>query len=252
MLLYIIFLAIIQGITEFLPISSSGHLVLFNKIFAIKGDFLLLSIVLHVATLFSVLIVLRKEITYIVKNPFGDTGKKLIFATIPTVIFVLLFKGIIDDSFNGNYLPICFLITAFLIVVAELVKNKKVKNKELNKKTALIMGIFQGMAVFPGISRSGSTICAGLLCGANRTETTRFSFLMSIPIIVASLLLGVFEYAISGQALVLIWYELLVGFVVAFLTGIVSVKFMLRLVEKHSLIWFSIYLIIISVVSFFV
>lgn len=248
----IIVLAIVQGLTEFLPVSSSGHLVLIGKILGIKNDFLLLSVILHVATLFSVIFVLKKEVLGILKNPFGKTGKKLILATVPTVVLVLLFKGAIDKSFGGAFLPFCFMLTAVLIVVSEILnKNQKVKNKNINKQTAIIMGIAQGVAVMPGISRSGATICAGLCLGRDRKEVAHFSFLMSVPIIVASLIFEVYEYAISGQAPILVWYELLIGFVVALITGIFAVKFMLRLIEKHSMIWFSVYLAIISVVSFF-
>lgn len=249
----IIILAIVQGLTEFLPVSSSGHLVLLNKFFRIQNDFLLLSVILHVATLFSVVWVLRDEVIQILKKPFGPTGKKLIFATIPTIIIVLVFKGIVDKSFDGAFLPFCFMLTAVLIVVSEILNKKNSsKDKQITKKTAIIMGIAQGIAVLPGISRSGATICSGLMLGKDRKEVAHFSFLMSIPIICASLIFEVYEYIVAGQALTLLWYEILIGFVVALITGVIAVKFMLKLIEKHSLIWFSVYLAIISVVSFFV
>ena len=117
MIFFVIILAIVQGLTEFLPVSSSGHLVLLNKFFGIQNDFLLLSVILHVATLFSVLVVLRKEVLHIFKNPFGDLSKKIICATIPTVLLVVLFKGFVDSSFDGAFLPFCFMLTAVLLVV---------------------------------------------------------------------------------------------------------------------------------------
>ena len=253
MLFYIIVLALVQGITEFLPVSSSGHLVLLNSFFGIENDFLLLSIILHVATLFSVIFVLRKQVIEIIKNPFGKMGRKIILATIPTVVFVLLFKSVIEESFNGAYLPICFMMTAVFIVISELINSKsKEKDKEINKKTALIMGIAQGIAVFPGISRSGSTICAGLSCGKNRKEVAHFSFLMSIPIIVASLMLEIYEYILVGQTLTIGMLELIVGFLVAFISGILAVKFMIKLIEKSNLIYFAVYLALVSLISFFV
>lgn len=253
MLIYIIILAIVQGLTEFLPVSSSGHLVLLNKFFGIENDFLLLSVLLHLATLFSVVWVLRKEVIEVVKHPFGEMGRKLILATIPTVLIVLIFKKFVDASFDGRYLPICFIITAVLIVISEiLAKRGKRDNKDINSKTATIMGIAQGIAVLPGISRSGATICSGLIFGKDRKDVAHFSFLMSIPIICASLVLEVYEYISSGQALTLLPYELIVGFIVAFLTGIFAVKFMLKVVEKYSLIWFALYLVAIAIVSFFV
>lgn len=249
---FVIILALVQGLTEFLPVSSSGHLVLLNKFFGIENDFLLLSVILHVATLFSVLIVLRKEVAEIIKHPFGELSRKLILSTIPTVIIVLLFKGFIDKSFDGGLLPICFMFTAVLLVVSEIVSKKANIDKPISKKMAIFMGIAQGVAVLPGISRSGATICTGLLQNGNREQVTHFSFLMSVPIIVASLVLEIFEYVSAGQALTIAWYELAVGFVVAFITGIFAIKFMLNVVKKHSLIWFAIYLFVIAIISFFV
>lgn len=249
---YIIILAIVQGLTEFLPVSSSGHLVLLNKFFGISNDFLLLSIILHLATLFSVVIVLRKEIIEVLKHPFGEMGRYLIISTLPTIAIVLLFKGVINKSFNGDFLPICFMLTAIVIIVSELIsKRKDGNNKTVDKKCALFMGIAQGIAVLPGISRSGATICAGLMSGKGRKEVARYSFLMSIPIICASLIFEVYEYIFGGQALSLIWSELLLGFIVAFVVGIFAVKFMLKIVEKYSLVCFSLYLIIVSILSFF-
>jgi len=248
----VIILAIVQGLTEFLPVSSSGHLVLLNKLFGIESDFLLLSIVLHVATLFSVVVVLWEDVKKILKDPFGKTSKNLVIATLPTVIIVLFFKGVFEKSFSGAYLPLCFMLTAFLIILTEVLKKYSKNEKPINKKISVFMGIAQGIAVFPGISRSGSTICTGLIAKGKKSEVANFSFLMSIPIIIASLILEIYEYISVGQALTLAWFELLVGFVVAFFVGLFSVKFMLNVVKKHSLIWFAIYLIIISVISFLI
>lgn len=252
MIFFVIILAIVQGLTEFLPVSSSGHLVLLNKFFGIENDFLLLSVILHVATLFSVLIVLKNEVKEIIKHPFGELSKKLVLATIPTVVIVLCFKSFFDSSFDGRYLPFCFMLTAFLIVVSELFSLKQKNKKNISYWQSIIMGIAQGIAVLPGISRSGATICSGLLVGCDRKEVARFSFLMSIPIILASLVLEIYEYISMGQVLTLAWYELAIGFVVAFITGVFAVKFMLKIIEKHNLLWFAVYLIVISFVSFFV
>lgn len=254
MIFFVIILAIVQGLTEFLPVSSSGHLVLLNKFFGIENDFLLLSVILHVATLFSVLIVLRKQVKEVILHPFGELSKKLIVATIPTVIIVLCFKSFFDNAFDGRYLPICFMLTAILIVVSEFVSSNQKQHgyKSLSFIRAFTMGIAQGIAVLPGISRSGATICTGLITGCKREEVAHFSFLMSIPIILASLILEVYEYISVGQTLTLAWYELLIGFIVAFVVGIIAVKFMLRIIEKHTLLWFAVYLVIISILSFFV
>ena len=254
MIFFIIILALVQGLTEFLPVSSSGHLVLLNKIFGIENDFILLSVILHVATLFSVLIVLRKEVKEIICHPFGSLSKKLIFATIPTILIVLCFKSFYDSAFDGRFLPFCFMLTAVIIVISEYISKRQTKIgfKPLNNTRAIIMGIAQGIAVLPGISRSGATICSGLITGSKREEVAHFSFLMSIPIIFASLVLEIYEYAKVGQTLTLAWYEILIGFIVALITGIFSVKFMLKLIEKHTMLWFAVYLVVISIVSFFV
>ncbi len=253
MIFYIVVLAFVQGLTEFLPVSSSGHLLLLSKLFGINNDFLLLSVILHVATLLSVLIVLKSEVKELIKHPFGDLSKKLILATIPTVVIVILFKSFFDNAFDGKYLPFCFMLTSVLIVLSEFICKKKTNlTKTITSKDSIIMGIAQGIAVLPGISRSGATICTGLICGKNREEVAHFSFLMSIPIILASLVLEVYEYVKVGQVLIISWYELLIGFIVAFITGLFAVKFMLKLIEKHSLMIFAVYLVIIAIISFFI
>ncbi|MBE7082667.1 MAG: undecaprenyl-diphosphate phosphatase, partial [Clostridiales bacterium] len=131
MLFFIIILAIVQGLTEFLPVSSSGHLVLLNKFFGISNDFLLLSVILHVATLLSVVWVLRKQVWQIIRHPFSKQTKLLVVATIPTVVIVVLFKGFFDSAFDGRFLPICFMLTAMLILVSEYL-SKKQKNKQID------------------------------------------------------------------------------------------------------------------------
>ena len=272
MLISVIILAVLQGLGEFLPISSSGHLVLLNKLFNVN-DFLLLSVILHVATLFSVVFVLKKEILIILKNPFCSVTKKLIIATIPTIVIVLIFKKFFSNAYNGDYLPLCFMATAFVIVISEFLnKRNKQKVYSSNKigknnfckqndcaefsniisyKTCIFMGIMQGVAVLPGVSRSGFTICAGLSMGKDRKSVAKFSFLMSIPIILASLVFEVYEYINKGITLSLMWYEVLIGFLIAIIVGVFSAKFMLKIVSKYSLLPFAVYLVGISILSFF-
>lgn len=248
----IIVLALVQGLTEFLPVSSSGHLVLLNRFFGIENDFLLLSVVLHVATLVSVIIVLRKEIWFLIRNPFSSVGKRIIFATIPTVLIVIIFKRFIDSAFNGAYLPICFMVTAFAIVLSEFLnKRRTISSKDISVKDALLMGVAQGIAVLPGISRSGATICTGLALGNNREKVAHFSFLMSVPIIIASLIMEVYEYISVGQTLTIPFLYIMIGFIIALVTGIFAIKFMLNIVKKHSMIGFAIYLSILSFVTLF-
>ena len=260
-ILFALLLGIVQGLTEFLPVSSSGHLTLLNKIFGVKENTLILAILLHLATLFAVVFVLRKELWELIKHPFGRKAINLYIATIPTVFIVLLTKSFLEDSFqNAKLLPYCFLITAFLLLLTFFIKKKyNYKNlnflnkDEFNKntKTSLLMGIAQGLAILPGISRSGSTICAGLINGENKETVARFSFLMSVPIIIASMIWEIASGSLHNIANSDMILPLIVSFLSAFLIGILSIKLMLKVVKKAKYYWFSIYLIFISIVSFF-
>lgn len=248
--LALFFLGIIQGLTEFLPVSSSGHLVLFGNLFGIEES-LFISILLHVATLLSIVVVFYKDIWQMIRHPFSKQTTMLVVATIPTCLIVLVLMPIIKQSFAGGLLPICFLISAILLLVSEQLSKKKEK-KEMTYKTAFIMGIAQGFAVFPGISRSGSTISAGLLSGGEKESVAKFSFLMSIPIIFLSLIMEIYEIAIGSLKLQIQVLPTILAFVSAFVVGIFAIKLMIKLTVKSSLKWFSLYLVIISIVSIFV
>ncbi|MBQ8748880.1 MAG: undecaprenyl-diphosphate phosphatase [Clostridia bacterium] len=239
-----IILGIVQGLTEFLPISSSGHLVLLQNIFD-TGSNLFMTVALHLGSLVAVVVVFWKDIVYIVKHPFCDLSKKIIFATIPTVIIVLFFKTYIEDSFNGNFFLIGFILTAFLLMITEIIAKKVDFKKPLSTKTAVIMGIAQGIATLPGISRSGSTICAGLLCGEHRDSVASFSFLMSIPIIIASC---VYELLFSASSVTVSVLPIIIGMIFAFIFGMLAIKLMLKLIKKVEFTYFAIYLVVLVVV----
>ncbi len=243
-------LGLIQGLTEFLPVSSSGHLVLFSKILGIEES-LFLSILLHVATLFSIVVVFHKDIFNMFRHPFSKEPMQVVFATIPTCLVVLILMPIIKKSFSGGLLPICFLISAVLLFVAEMLSKRKQISK-LDYKSAIIMGIAQGLAVFPGISRSGATISAGLLAGRNKQEVAKFSFLMSIPIIFLSLLMEIYEICVGGLVVSVDILPTICAFFTAFVVGIFAIKVMIKLTVKSNLKWFSFYLVAMSVVSIFV
>ena len=246
--LVLFFMGLVQGLTEFLPVSSSGHLVLLSNIFGVEES-LFISILLHVATLLSICVVFYKDILALIRHPFSKNTIMLVVATIPTCLIVLVLMPFIKSSFGGSFLPASFLITAILLVVTELfAKNKK----EFSYKTAIIMGIAQGFAVFPGISRSGSTICAGILSGGDKKECAKFSFLMSIPIILLSLVMEIYEGVSGGISISYPISAIIISFIIAFLSGIFAIKFMMRLTEKGKLWWFSCYLLLLSVVTFFV
>ncbi len=244
----IVLMGVLQGLTEFLPVSSSGHLVLISRIFNVEES-LFLSIILHVATLISVIIVLRKEIWQLIRHPFSEQMRLLILATIPTCVIVIILKPIVDSSFGGSFLPICFMISAVLLLITDLMCQNK-KEKRVDYKIAILMGIMQGFAVFPGISRSGSTICIGLNAGGSRKDCAKFSFLMSLPIVFLSLLMEVFEIYTNNISISINIPATIISFLVAMFLGIVTIKFMISLTEKIKFRWFSVYLTLISILSF--
>lgn len=247
MLFALFFLGLLQGLTEFLPISSSGHLILFSHIFGIEES-LFVSIILHVATLFSVVVVFRKEIFYIICHPFSTQTIRLALSTIISCTIVLILLPIVKLSFSGKWLGFCFLISSFLLFLSD---KSQTQRRTLNTKIASIMGIAQGFAVFPGISRSGTTISAGVMSGAERESASKFSFLMSIPIIFASLVMEFFELNKQGLPKIPIC-ALILSFLTAFVVGIFSIKLMLKITQKSNLKWFSLYLIFISVAAFII
>lgn len=237
-----IFIGFIQGITEFLPISSSGHIVLFGSLFELD-NLLLISVVAHIGTLFAVLYCYRKRILELIKQPKSKTNLNLIIATIPTIIIVLIFNKFLEDNFSAKTLIWGFLISAILLVVADL---KKDSYKPVGKRSALYMGLSQGLALLPGISRSGSTLVCGLLVGVEKHEALDFSFLMSIPIILAS---AVYEsLKLFSSQITIDWFGIFIIMVSSFVFGILSIKLMLKVVKKNKLYFFSIYLILLSLV----
>ena len=244
----LIFLGILQGVSEFLPISSSGHLVLFSHIFKID-DSLFISIILHFATLLAIVFVFHKEIKDIILHPFCDEAMKIYLATIPTCLIVLVLMPLIGPSFEGKFLGVSFLISALLLFSVESFPKK---NSQFNTKQAIIMGISQGFAIFPGISRSGTTISAGLLAGGDKEQCTKFSFLMSIPIIIMSTVLEVGKVVFGHGEISVNIIGTILSFIFAFVFGIISIKFMLKITKKSNLKWFSIYLILIAILSFIV
>jgi undecaprenyl-diphosphatase len=240
-------LGLLQGVTEFLPISSSGHLLIFSKYFGIEES-LFVSIVLHFATLLSICVVMRKELWRLIKKPFSKQTLNLFLSTIITLMIALLLYNFAKQTYLDNFVSFGFMITAVILIITDIFS--KDRQKELNKKHSLIMGIAQGLALFPGISRSGSTICSGILSGANQNEVTNHSFLMSLPIIIASLFMELLE--LKSEIINIDILPLSLGFVVAFISGVVALKFMLKHTQKIKLRYFAYYLIVISLISLFV
>lgn len=264
-LFVIIVLGLVQGASEFLPISSSGHLVVLYNIFNITDNTILLSVVLHVATLIAVCICYRKQLLCLIKNPFCKTNLKLLTATIPTVVLALLLKNLVEKSFDGTFVTLGFLITALVLVVSQNIQNKSklqsnshflsktngfennnITNINVSYGQALLIGLVQGVAIFPGISRSGSTIATGLICGVNKSDAADFSFLLSIPIIVGSMILEIADVVKGNITMQFSALSLGVGFVVAFVSGLLAIKLMLKFVKNKKLTAFSVYLFLLS------
>lgn len=250
MIVYIMLLAVVQGLTEFLPVSSSGHLVLMEQIFNVKVDMMFMSILMHLGTLIAVVIYYRKKIFYLIKNPFSKTTFFLLLSTIPAGIFVLIFKDFLTNSFNGALLGFGFLVSSIMLFVADKVSKKYEPNAEFSYKTALLMGVFEAVAVFPGISRSGSTLCAGIFSGADPDEVLDFSFLMSVPIILASTVFEVLDLG-AGILKVNIWF-IIVGLILSFVCGLISIKLTINFTKKIKLKYFSIYLLLVAIFTFFI
>ncbi len=250
-ILFLLILGILQGICEFLPISSSGHLVLFSNIFGIT-DSLFVSIVLHVATLLAILVVFKKEIFYMISHPFSKESMNIVIATIPTALIVLILMPIINQSFTGSFLAVSFLISSILLVAVEYYSKRHKQSKEFTYKNAIIMGIAQGLAVFPGISRSGTTISAGLFSGGDKENCAKFSFLMSIPVIILSMILEIIKIFIYKETVSVNIVGIVGAFIFAFVIGILSIKLMIKLTSKLNFKWFSLYLLIISIITLFI
>lgn len=256
-----VILGLVQGLTEFLPVSSSGHIAFFQGIFGISGDDIALffMIILHLGTLVAVVIVFWREILDLFKKPFKTLGL-LVLATIPAGIAGILVKlldldGILlAPSAMGIVLAVFFLVTATVLFVTERIAKKRESELPLSIKTTLPMGLAQALAVLPGISRSGSTICAGTIAGCKRSEVAKFSFMMSIPVILGSFLVELASGLYSGEIQTsfaeggaTLGWSIGLGFIVSAVSGLFAIKVMLKIIEKANYKWFSLYLVLLSI-----
>jgi len=243
-------LGLLQGLTEYLPVSSSGHLAIGSALFGIEGEeTLAFTIVVHVATVFSTLVILWKEIDWIFKGLFkfqmNDETRyviNIIISMIPIGIVGVFFKDEVEAIFGSGLLVVgcCLLLTAVLLTFSYYYKPRQ--KAEISKKDAFIIGLAQACAVLPGLSRSGSTIATGLLLGDDKAKLAQFSFLMVIPPILGEALLDGMKLmkgeAIAGDIPAL---SLIVGFVAAFVSGCLACKWMINIVKKGKLVYFGIY-----------
>lgn len=251
-----IILGIIQGLTEFLPVSSSGHLELGKAILgdhSIPEESLLFTVVLHFATALSTMVVFRKDILDLIKgilkfewNEDLQFISKIIVSMIPAVIVGLFFEAQLEQLFGGNILLVgCMLIiTAILLFLADKAKDT---NKKVTFKNAFIIGISQAIAMLPGISRSGATISTSVLLGNDKTKAARFSFLMVVPLIFGKITKDVMSGHLtynSGN-----FTTLSIGFVAAFIAGLFACTWMISLVKKSKLSYFAIYCLVVGTIA---
>ena len=250
-----IILGIIQGLTEFLPISSSGHLEIANKLLnnKIGNENLLLIIVLHFGTAISTLIVFKQDIKNII-HEFVNVKRnkksssfvlKIIYSMIPVVIVGLIFEEQIQNLFKGNLILVGFMliITGLLLFLTD---KKKAVNKNVSTKNAIIIGVSQAIAILPGISRSGATISTAVLLGVNKNKAAKFSFLMVIPIIIGKIIKDLATGDISYKEEM--FPILIIGFLSSLITGIIACKLMIKIVENSKLKYFSIYCFLIGII----
>lgn len=253
-------LGAVQGLTEFLPVSSSGHLTLLQHLLQFNlegGSMTFINIMMHLGTLIAVIVVFWKDILALFKKPF-KTLLMLIAATIPAGVVGLLFNDEIDALFSGEnavlYLSVCFALTALLLLICEMAAKRRKVQKPLGWGSAAAMGLMQAVALFPGISRSGSTIVAGTLVGTRREDVAKFSFLMSIPVILGSFAVEVFGIVREPSSVAGVGANgvigMAVGVVLAAVFGFFAIKLMLRVIRKANYVWFSVYLTALSVVCF--
>lgn len=252
-------LGIIQGLTEYLPVSSSGHLAIGQALFGMNdgADNLMFTVAVHVATVLSTIVVLWSEIDWIVRGLFrcemnAETkyALNILVSMIPVGIVGLFFKDEVEAVFGSGLLVVgcCLLITATLLTFSYYAKPRQ--KTHISWKDALIIGIAQAIAVLPGVSRSGSTIATGLILGNKKESLAQFSFLMVIPPILGEALLDVMKM-VKGEDVMgsIDTLPLLVGFVAAFLSGCLACKWMISIVKRGKLIYFGIYCAIVGVIT---
>jgi undecaprenyl-diphosphatase len=252
-----IILGAIQGLTEFLPVSSSGHLVIGSELLNFQEQGVVFDVCLHLGTLVSVIIVFRTEILAMIKAPFqyfsgnADADVRrfffwdiyVILATLPAVVVGLFFKDYVDSFFGSTLIAYCMLIvTGTIMIIAQYVPERR---ESLNWWKSIIVGCAQALAIMPGLSRSGSTIFAGMLLGIPRETIARFSFIMSIPAIVGAAVLQMgdfFQNPPTADTAV----NLIAGMAMSAVAGYLAIKLLLDVIRKNRLQWFGYYCLILA------
>ncbi len=252
-------LGLIQGLTEYLPVSSSGHLTIVAALFGIDGEQnLAFTVAVHVATVLSTLVILWKEISWILKGLFKWNGSlnaeqryvlAIVVSMIPVGIVGVFFKDYVEEIFGAGLFIVgcCLLLTAALLIFSYYARSRQ--KEEISYFDAFVIGLAQALAVLPGLSRSGSTIATGLLLGNKKEKLAQFSFLMVIPPILGEALLEILKAMKGGAetatAGIGMW-PLIVGFLTAFISGCLACKWMINIVRKGKLVYFGIYCAVVG------
>ena len=251
-----IILGIIQGLTEFLPVSSSGHIELGTVLLGVQSeDNLLFSVIVHCATALSTVVVFRKDIAEIFVGLFSlqwndskDYAAKILLSMVPVLIVGLMFKDQVESFFGGNVLLVglMLLLTGTLLALTYYAKDQV---GIVTYPKALIIGVAQAVAIMPGISRSGSTIATALLAGVEKSRAAKFSFLMVLGPIMGASLLELKDYLEAPVANGIGTASLVVGFLAAFISGLLACQWMIAIVKRGKLIYFAIYCFIIGTIA---
>lgn len=254
-----IVLGIIQGLTEFLPVSSSGHLELGKAILgdeSIPKESLLFTVVLHFATALSTIVVFRKDVWSILKgllkfqwNDDAQFAAKIAVSMLPAAIIGYTYESELAELFGGNIKLVGFMLilTALLLYLADKAKNT---SKDISFKNALVIGFAQAIAMLPGISRSGATISTSVLLGNDKTKAARFSFLMVVPLIFGKIAKDILGGELTYDSAN--FTSLSIGFIAAFVSGLFACTWMISLVKKSKLIYFSIYCVIVGLIAIYI
>jgi undecaprenyl-diphosphatase len=245
-------LGAIQGITEFLPISSTGHLVILRDILGIATENgLAFDAVLQLATVLSVLVFFRKDIISLLKASVDKTKKEerklikfLIIGTIPAVVLGLLLQDFVETSARSTLVVAITLVLGGLVMLAS---ERFIKERNLSTKNSFVIGLFQSLALIPGMSRAGMTIAGGYFLGLKKDLAIRFSFLLSIPIIGGSGVYKLLEIVGDKELFSSIWPQLLAGSISAFVFGIISIGFLIKFLKTHSFKGFVVYRVLLAV-----
>jgi undecaprenyl-diphosphatase len=253
-------LGILQGFTEYLPVSSSGHLAICSSLFGIQGaDNLTFTIIVHVATVLSTVVVLWKELAWILKGLFKfemNAATKyainIIVSMIPVGIVGFFFKDKVEEVFSSGLIIVGWMLLLTAVLLAFSYYAKPRQKEFVSMRDAFIIGLSQACAVMPGLSRSGTTIATGLLLGNKKEKIAQFSFLMVIPPILGEALLDIMK-AMKGEAVTgdISTTALVVGFIAAFISGCIACKWMINMVKKGKLIYFAIYCAVVGALTLY-